>query len=196
MSLQLIHVQRGKSPSKLPERPFSFYFPLVALVLSPKFDSWINTLLSSSQEMATRTCTTIRVQRSAIQLSGPVKREVHEQDLASVISTYTTSSWMAVCYCQPAYCLQTGNGRLSACAKNNLLTRHLKVTGHSITQSLNNNCARGLIPWIYIWQWLKREKMSTISSFMFAASVFEGHVLGRTDSPILFDRRTTWAVPR
>ena len=56
--------------------------------------------------MATRTCTTIRVQRSAIQLSGPVKREGHEQDLASVISTYTTSSWMAVCYCQPAYCLQ------------------------------------------------------------------------------------------
>ena len=51
-----------------------------------------------------------------------VKREVHEQDLASVISTYTTSSWMAVCYCQPAYCLQTGNGRLSACAKINLLT--------------------------------------------------------------------------
>ena len=45
--------------------------------------------------------------------------------LASVISTYTTSSWMAVCYCQPAYCLQTGNGRLSACAKINLLTRHL-----------------------------------------------------------------------
>ena len=61
--------------------------------------------------MATRTCTTIRVQRSAIQLSGPVKREVHEQDLASVISTYTTLSWMAVCYCQPAYSLQTGNGR-------------------------------------------------------------------------------------
>ena len=24
---------------------------------------------------------------------------------------------MAVCYYQPAYCLQTGNGRLSACAK-------------------------------------------------------------------------------
>ena len=77
--------------------------------------------------MATRTCTTIRVQRSAIQLSGPVKREVHEQDLASVISTYTTASWMAVCYCQPAYCLQTGNGRLSTCAKINLLTRHLKT---------------------------------------------------------------------
>ena len=48
--------------------------------------------------------------------------------------------------------------------------------GHSITQSLNDNCACELIPWIYIWQWLKREKMSTTSSFMFAASVFEGHV--------------------
>ena len=76
--------------------------------------------------------------------------------------------------------------------KNNLGSA-FKVTGHSITQSLNN-CARGLIPWIHIWQWLKREKMSTISSYMFAASVFEGHVLGRTDSTILIDRRTTWAV--
>ena len=47
-----------------------------------------------------------------------------------------------------------------------------------------------------LWQWLKRKKMSTISSFMFAVSVFEGHVLGRIDSPIPFDRKTTWAVPR
>ena len=57
-------------------------------------------------------------------------------------------------------------------------TAALKVTGHSITQSLNNNGARGLILWIYIWQWLKHEKMLTMSSFMFAASVSEGHVLG------------------
>ena len=72
----------------------------------------------------------------------------------------------------------------------------LNVTGHSITQSLNNNCTRGLILWIYIWQWLKRKKMSTLSSFMFAASVSEGHVLGRTDSPIHFHTRRTWAAPR
>ena len=86
----------------------------------------------------------------------------------------------------------------------------VKVTGHSITQSLiklhtwaypvdlhskiSTRCYSPVAP--SLWQWLKRKKMSTISSFMFAVSVFEGHVLGRIDSPIPFDRKTTWAVPR
>ena len=38
------------------------------------------------------------------------------------------------------------------------LDNDIKVTGHSITQSLNNNFARGLIPRMDIWQWLKRKK--------------------------------------
>ena len=33
----------------------------------------------------------------------------------------------------------------------------------SLNFARNNNCARGPIPWIYIWQWLKREKILTIS---------------------------------
>ena len=64
---------------------------------------------------------------------------------------------------------------------------------HCITQSLNNNCARGLILYLPV---AETQKISTISSFMFAASVSGGHVLGWTNSPILFDKRTTWAVPR
>ena len=62
--------------------------------------------------------------------------------------------------------------------------QNARAAGHSITQSLNNNCARGLIPRIHIWQWLKREKMSTISSFMFAASVSKGQAM-YLDEPTL-----------
>ena len=62
-------------------------------------------------------------------------------------------------------------------------------------QALNSNCTHGIIYVVYysicICQWLKN---LTISSFMFAASVFEVQALGRSDSPVLYDRTTTWAV--
>ena len=109
------------------------------------FPFWTKqTCFLQARKMATRTCTTIRVQRSAIQLSGPVKREVPEQDLASVISTYTTSSWMAICYCQPAYCLQTGNGRISAYAKINLLTCHLNSLYTDVYMLSSNFCTSSI----------------------------------------------------
>ena len=66
----------------------------------------------------------------------------------------------------------------------------------SFTQALKNNCTHlgcaHVSTFVNGWNM----KKSTTPSFMFVVSVFKGHVLRQTDSPIVYDRTTTWAVPR